>query len=148
MLLGSQSWKSWGTGEMDDGVIFDAVYVQGCVRSCSPEYRKNQAKWVSLWQHSIAEAQWWISLGREVGCAVAITAVQYGLCIKQNSSSALPSLPASLHQCTGMSDAAASAVMHRWGAGCFHHSFSFLFLLYCLHLLFCLSALFPFSKNS
>lgn len=40
MLLDSQSWKSWGTGEMGDGVIFDAVYVQGCIRSCSPACRR------------------------------------------------------------------------------------------------------------
>lgn len=75
-----------------------------------------------------------------MGSAVAITAVQHGLCIKRNSSSAQPSLPASLHQCTGMSDAAAFAVTHHWGAGCFHHSFSF-FVFYCLPLLFHFSSL-------
>lgn len=84
-------------------MLFMYKYLQGCVRFCSPERRKNRAKWVSLCQLSVAKAQWWISLGREVGGGLRSS---YYCCgawalhqTKQQQCPAFPpSLPPSVHR--------------------------------------------------
>lgn len=105
-------------------MLFMYRYLQVCVRCSSPERRKNQAKWVSLCQLSIAEAARWVSLGRAAGGGLwgscycsAVWALHQ---MEQRQCPAVP--PASLQQRTGMAGATAYPVPHHWGAGWFHHS--------------------------